>query len=547
MMKSQSQTLSTNQLKKAMNLAIRGTTGPWQAASTPLDMDWALEVYQPEIDLLNRLKTQRNWFSAGIIAAGLMTVAIDPRSLKVWERFSRGESVHDEHGFDAPGYLMHQMRRVTAIDSFGRNPVYQHYLFQVALAVLLQWLEDQGRGVGSRFSAMPAAPPLAELLEKVRRLKGQLPTPGGFRPTSELAGRVTDLGPLVVAHPIDQGLILSMVYEAADAEGLTVSRYELAQSLDQLLKRKIPKELAHPGILAAAVIDHTLHPQTQPQWDLLWSGGWGEDETGCDMAGRVFKRIRDTNRLQLKRQRNKSTEKLPPALKMTIDLYRSGRDAADMARQKRCANMRWTSSPQASDIRAGKVATALTQRWAHLGIPKAPELAFLTFAPVGAPPPAPATVAAAKRAMGNRQETGRLAEHYFQAHHASIDPVFEGECIDMTTRGQGHDFQTVSTPGRRKWIETKGTAGSDGGVEMTLPEWEMALKKGDDYYLVIVRNLAAIPYTEVHQNPAAHLKVKRRSSVREEVRIQISHKHLKEALKRCKNNKKQAKNGNKAA
>jgi hypothetical protein len=546
-MKNQNLTLSPDQLSKAMNLTIRGTTGPWQAATTPLDMDWAVQVFQPEIDLLNQLKIPKTRVSAGIIAAGLLMASIDPGVLTVLERFSRGKSVHDERGFDAPGYLMHLMRRVTEIDSFGRNPVYQHYLFQIALAVLLQWLKDQDNGIESRFLATPPAPPLGELLEKVRRLKGQLPTPRGFRPVDELQGRVPALGPLVIAHPLDQGLILSMVYEAADAEGLTVSRYELAQSLDELMKRKIPEELANPGILAAAVIDHALHPQTQPQWDLLWNGGWREDETGRDMAGRVFKKIRDTNRLQLKRQRNKSPDKLPPALKMTIDLYRSGRDAADMARQKRCANMRWTSSPQASDIRAGKVAKALTQRWADLEIPKAPELAFMTFAPVGATPPPPAQVAAVKRAMGNRQETGRLAEHYFQAHHASIDPVFEGECIDMTTAGKGHDFQTVSVPGGRKWIETKGTAGPDGGVEMTMLEWEMALKKGDDYYLVIVRNLAAIPYTEVYQNPAVHLKAERRPYVKEEVRMQISHKLLKAALKRYKNNKKQAKNGKKVA
>ena len=546
-MKSQSQTLSPDTLKKAMNLAVRGTTGPWQAAPKPLDIDWALSVYQPEIDLLNQLKNKKNWFSGGITAAALMTLGIDPRTLAVWERFSRGACVHDEDGFDAAGYLMHLMRRVTEIDAFGRNPIYQHYLFQCALAAVLKWLNDRDNGVESRFKDMPSAPPLAEVLEKLRKSKNHLPTPAGFRPVDELQGRVPALGPLVIAHPIDEGLILSMVYQAADAEGLTVSRHDLTQTLDQLLKRKFPEELAHPGVLAAAVIDRTLHPETGSQWDLLWQGDWQEDETGCDMAGRIFKRIRDANRRQIKRLRAKTPMKQPAALRITVDLYRSCRDAARVARQERCANMRWTSLPQASDTRDGKLAIELNLRWAGLEIPEAPEVAFLTFAPAGAPPPPPAQVAAAKRAMGTRQETGRLAEHYFQAHHAAIDPVFAGECIDMTTRGQGHDFQTISAPGRRRWIETKGTAGPEGGVEMTLPEWAMALKKGDDYYLVIVRNLASIPYTEVHQNPAAHLKFKRRSYVRKEIRIQISDKHLKEALRRCKNSNKQAKTGKKAA
>ena len=546
MMKSQSLTLSTDTLKKAMNLAVCGTTGPWQAASTPLDLDWALRVYQPEIDLLNELKTPKNRVSAGMTAAGLLMAAIDPRVLTVLERFSRGKCVHDEQGFDAPGYLMHLMRRVTEIDSFGRNPVYQHYLFQIALAVLVQWLKDQDNGIESRFLATPSAPPLGELLEKVRRLKGHLPMAGGFRPIAELSGRVPDLGPLHIAHVKDEGLVLSMAFRAAEAEGLSTTLSELSATLKRTLAMNIPPELAHPGVLAAAVVDNTLHPETLPQWDALWTGQWQEDHTGSDMAGRIFKKVRDTNRRQIKWRRAKTRSGETP-LEMTIDLYRSCRDAARVARQERCLNMRWTAMPQVSNVRDGELAKALNGRWADLDIPEVPELAFLTFAPPDAPPPQKAHMKAAERVIGNRQETGRLAEQYFKAHHASIDPRFAGECIDKTTSGEGHDFQTVSALTARTWVEVKGTAGPTGGVEMTLPEWVMAQRKGDDYYLVIVRNLAGSPYTEVIPNPAKYLGIRQRSYTRKEIRIHASERQIRDALQRSTGQRIIRKKGKKAA
>lgn len=532
-MKSKSHTLNTTELQRALNLAIRGTTAPWQAAASKLDSRWAAQVYKPEIKLLNRFRIKKGLFTAGITAAALVTVALDRRSMEVWAKFSRTETAHDPEGFDAAGYLVHLIQRVTEIDTLGRNPAYQHYLFQNALAVVLQWLKDRDRGVESRFSDMPVVPPLDALLEKVRTLKGEPITPTGFRPGAELRDRVPALGPLLISHTIDEGLILAMAFQAAGAEKFSIPLPQLAQTVREILKMSIPPELAHPAAMAAAVVDITLHPETRAQWEALWTGDWHEDSRGVDLAGRFFKGIRDINRRQIKQRRAK-TPKTTTSLQMSIDLYCSCRDAARIARQERCVNMRWSTRPQVSGTRVGRLAAELNKRWAGLGIPECPDVAFLTYAPAGAPAASPAQVAASKRAMGNRQETGRLAEQYFIAHHASIDPRFAGTCIDKTTSGQGHDFQTLSLTGNLTWVEVKGTAGPTGGIEMTLPEWEMARKKGDDYFVVIIRDLAGTPYGEVIQNPFQNLRIKGRRYLRKEIRIQANDKQIKEALQRMK-------------
>jgi hypothetical protein len=494
------------------------------------------EIYAPELELLSELTNKRRLYTAGFQAAALVTVALDPRALDVWARYSNGLWTHDRSGFDAAGYLLNQVEQATEIDFLTRTPVYQHYLFQIALAIVLQWLDDQDQGIESRFKRLPPAPPVADLIERVRESKGYAITPKGFRPVKELHDRIPVIGPLKIFHPLDEAMVLTMAIRAAKAEGLALTLPELSETLKHLIQARVPADLAHPGALAAAVVDCTVHPETKDQWMDLWSGYWDRTEDGEKWSGRMFRMIRNINRRQLKREHAK-TKRDRSALAMTIDLYRSCRDAARVGRQDRALHLRWTALPQASDVRDGPLAKELATRWADLGIPKAPKLSFLTFAPLGAPPLQSPQKEAAERHMGDRQETGRLAEEYFMARHASIDPAFQGQCIDMRTKGQGHDFQIVSDTGRPLLCETKGLAGETGGIEMTLPELTMARTMGDDYYLVIIRNLAGTPFEQVIQNPAAHLKMTRRETRKKEVRIQVSDKSIREALERCKGKK----------
>lgn len=508
--------LNPNALKLALNLAVRGTEEHWQAAAAPLDLDLANAIYQPEIDQLNQFACKRKWWAAGLTGAALITVALDPRSLVVWERFSLGYGVHDHRGFDASGYLRQLVERLIEVDQFGRSPIYRHYLFQVSLAVVLQWLDDQNAGVNSRFRHIPRPPPIGTVIEAVRQSKGLEYSPGGFRPIRELDGRIALLGPLQIAHSFDHGLIVAMAYQAAALDPHPLSVTELSDTLERLTESRIPEELGHPAALAAAVVDYARHEATRSQWIALFRGHWRQQQDAYDMGGRVFRMIRSINRRQIKRQHSKTREKLS-ALELSIALYLGCEESARIGRQKRAEGMRWKGLPWVAKGRMDSFGAELLKRWSGLEIPAAPEVAFLTFEPANAVPAAATKMATAKQSVGSRFKTGTLAERYFQAHHASMDPAFQGKCLDMTTSGDGHDFQILQPSGQRCWVEVKGSRLARGNIRMTATQWAMAQRKGADFYLAIVRNLDATPFVQIIRDPARYLHIRQVVEIRKTV------------------------------
>lgn len=107
-----------------------------------------------------------------------------------------------------------------------------------------------------------------------------------------------------------------------------------------------------------------------------------------------------------------------------------------------------------------------------------------------------------------RGPTGRKAEEHFMAFHQTHNLPALGMLRDTRDHGCGYDF-AIDTGQKEIQIEVKGLDGDSGGITFTSKEWDTAKKQGDDYYLVIVRNVSADPSFQIIQNPSSVLSPKK--------------------------------------
>jgi hypothetical protein len=103
--------------------------------------------------------------------------------------------------------------------------------------------------------------------------------------------------------------------------------------------------------------------------------------------------------------------------------------------------------------------------------------------------------------------TGKKAEEIFiELFEANSIPL-RGDIIDKRDYGCGYDFEIIGAS--RAYIEIKGLDGDSGGISFTSKEWDVAQKEGENYFLVIVKNVSTTPSVEIIQNPAKVLKPKK--------------------------------------
>lgn len=107
-----------------------------------------------------------------------------------------------------------------------------------------------------------------------------------------------------------------------------------------------------------------------------------------------------------------------------------------------------------------------------------------------------------------RGPTGRKAEEFFIENQNNASVPLNGELKDKREYGCGYDFE-INYEEIISYVEVKGLAGDSGGIVFTSKEWDVAQKKGDDYYLAVVRNVLSIPYLQIIKNPSAKLKPKK--------------------------------------
>ena len=104
------------------------------------------------------------------------------------------------------------------------------------------------------------------------------------------------------------------------------------------------------------------------------------------------------------------------------------------------------------------------------------------------------------------QETGQEAEFYFLHNYQSV-PVFQNCTIeDARLFGDGYDFQILKNTDYLL-AEVKGVKTEVGSIRMTKNEFEKAREYKNDYFLVVVSNLAEVPKITPIENPVKQLKL----------------------------------------
>lgn len=124
-----------------------------------------------------------------------------------------------------------------------------------------------------------------------------------------------------------------------------------------------------------------------------------------------------------------------------------------------------------------------------------------------------------------RGPTGKAAEAFFLDYFKNKSLPVSGKIIDTRDFGCGYDFE-IQNGDQSYFIEVKGLASADGGILFTNKEWQTALKHGERYYLIIVKNLSDIPELVTIQNPASKLVPKKNIHTTIQVSWSVSKKDL---------------------
>ena len=102
--------------------------------------------------------------------------------------------------------------------------------------------------------------------------------------------------------------------------------------------------------------------------------------------------------------------------------------------------------------------------------------------------------------------TGARTEELFVRWFESEQSIFDGPLKDCRQLQCGYDFE-VQFNGGVVFVEVKGLKGEAGGVLLTDKDWSTANDAGDNYFLVLVRNVdTAAPQVDVFRDPAAKLQ-----------------------------------------
>ncbi len=125
----------------------------------------------------------------------------------------------------------------------------------------------------------------------------------------------------------------------------------------------------------------------------------------------------------------------------------------------------------------------------------------------------------------NRGKTGRTAELFYMKYFEEHSLPVKGELVDCRELGCGYDFE-INDNRQKYYIEVKGMASVDGGILFTNKEWQMAIKQKNNYYLVVIKNVASTPEIFIIQNPALKLKANKNFYTTIQVSWGVSKKNL---------------------
>jgi len=101
--------------------------------------------------------------------------------------------------------------------------------------------------------------------------------------------------------------------------------------------------------------------------------------------------------------------------------------------------------------------------------------------------------------VAERLLTGRRAEDFFLRYCEPWIGIPRSEVIDRRNSALGFDFAVAGHPERA--IEIKGLRGSSGAILFTDREWSEAKLRKEDYWLVVVGNVAVTPTFRLWKDP----------------------------------------------
>lgn len=122
-----------------------------------------------------------------------------------------------------------------------------------------------------------------------------------------------------------------------------------------------------------------------------------------------------------------------------------------------------------------------------------------------------ATTRARVENVAERLRTGRLAEEYFLANSMTICGFPPSNLVDYRAEARGYDFGV--THESKLAIEVKGLKLTRGEVLFTDHEWQQAIRRQADYWLVVVGSIEREPRGMLIRHPSSSVKVT--SSVRQ--------------------------------
>ena len=521
---------------RMLSYAVRGLPSNFLPGEQRIDREWAIEVYEPELEKLDALGIQSRWFWSGSVGAALVSLALWPDSLELWRRLAEHEIRRDERGADAPCHLLELIFRHQDVETITRSPTFQIHLFQQSLAVAQACAHHSD--YGRMFKQLPPLPDIVELLDQVRRLKGLRHTMTGFRPARVLRRFWVEPERPQVIHSATLSDARALADAAVAISGRNLSTTTLDGIQNRLAGHDTPNELSHPAALAAALVTTAEDAACWPLWTTALSGKGFRQPRGKgrplkDTATRMQDAIIDANR---QKEPARAAVHLFQRLCITIKCWHA-------QGERLLSNL----PPK------GQRDLALEKAWQRLDVPLAPELKLdsrpqelLSAAQVsdteeqtgsdGKPCNRRGKRKRAQGSAGKRLETGRLGEEWVMAHYEDFFPEFAGsrlrDCRDVC---KGYDF-TLRKGKKRVFIEVKALKGPTGAIQLGDTQWKKAHKEGGRYYLVVVFGVRSDdPFPLVLADPASVLEPERRVVITRQTKWIVDEPQLRALLERHEN------------
>jgi hypothetical protein len=159
----------TDALSIAMRGVARGTDAFGQDYDD-FDVYVAMEQFTPELRLLDAVDPQPEVFHTGVVAAALLSLALDARTIEFWLKVSKPMGKKKEEPRVTPMQAIHRLMKDTKEQGTGRDKVTQEAICATVLGAIDRW--QLGDSEPAYWVTDPIEPgDVIAAVRKVRELK----------------------------------------------------------------------------------------------------------------------------------------------------------------------------------------------------------------------------------------------------------------------------------------------------------------------------------------------------------------------------------------